>query len=86
MEVPKLGVESELQLPAHTTATATPDSSHVFDLYHSSRQRRIPDPLSEAGDRTRDLMDASWVREPLSYDGTPKTFLSRLQNQVCQMN
>ena len=25
MEVPKLGVESELQLPAYTTATATPD-------------------------------------------------------------
>ena len=24
-EVPKLGVESELQLPAYTTATATPD-------------------------------------------------------------
>ena len=24
MEVPKLGVESELQLPAYTTATVTP--------------------------------------------------------------
>ena len=24
-EVPRLGVESELQLPAYTTATATPD-------------------------------------------------------------
>ena len=27
MEVPRLGVESELQLPASTTATATPDLS-----------------------------------------------------------
>ena len=27
MEVPRLGVESELQLPAYTTATATPDPS-----------------------------------------------------------
>ena len=25
MEVPRLGVESELQLPVYTTATATPD-------------------------------------------------------------
>ena len=28
-EVPRLGVESELQLPAYTTATATPDLSHI---------------------------------------------------------
>ena len=27
MEVPRLGVKSELQLPAYTTATALPDSS-----------------------------------------------------------
>ena len=27
MEVPRQGVESELQLPAYTTATATPDPS-----------------------------------------------------------
>ena len=27
MEVPRLGVESELQLPAYTTATATLDPS-----------------------------------------------------------
>ena len=38
MEVPRLGVESELQLPAYTTATATPDPSHVCDLHNSSRQ------------------------------------------------
>ena len=29
MEVPRLGVEAELQLPAYTTATATPDPSHI---------------------------------------------------------
>ena len=32
MEVPRLGVESELQLPAYTTATAMPDPSNVWDL------------------------------------------------------
>ena len=29
MEVPRLGVESELQLPAYATATATPDPRHT---------------------------------------------------------
>ena len=32
MEVPRLGVEWELQLPAYTTAAATPDPRHVCDL------------------------------------------------------
>ena len=33
MEVPKVGVESELYPLVYTTATATPDLSHVYDLY-----------------------------------------------------
>ena len=36
MEVPRLGVKSELQLLAYTTATATRDLSHVCHLHHSS--------------------------------------------------
>ena len=36
-EVPRLGVKLELQLPAFTTATATPDLRLVCDLHHSSR-------------------------------------------------
>ena len=58
MEVPRLGVKSELQLPAYTTAT---DPSLVCDLQHSSQQRRILDPLSKAQDQTRILMNPSWV-------------------------
>ena len=64
MEVPRLGIELELQLPAYTTATATWDPSRVCDLYHSSWQRQILNPLSEAGDRTRILMDTSQVCYP----------------------
>ena len=41
MEVPRLGVKFELQLPAYTTATATPDVSHICDLHHSSQQFQI---------------------------------------------
>ena len=51
MEVPRLGVESELQPPAYGRATSTRDPRHVFDLHHSSRQRRIPNPVSEAKDQ-----------------------------------
>ena len=50
VEVPRLGVKSELQLPAYATATATPDQSCICDLHHSSRQRWILKPLSKARD------------------------------------
>ena len=47
MEVPGLRVESELQLPASTTATAMLDPSHVCNLHRSSQQRWILNPLSQ---------------------------------------
>ena len=52
MEVPRLGEESELQLPATATATAMPDPSHVCNLHCSSQKCQILNPLSEARDRT----------------------------------
>ena len=61
MEVSKLGVESELQLPAYTIVTATPDPSRVCDLHHSLQQWQILNPLSEARNRTCNLMDPSWI-------------------------
>ena len=62
MEVPRLGVELELQLPAYTTATATPDQSRVCDLHQSSWQHQILDPLSETRDGTHIQMDPSPTR------------------------
>jgi len=56
MEVPRLGVELELQLLAYATATATADLSHICNLHHSSWQRRILNPLSEARDQTCNIM------------------------------
>ena len=55
------GAASELQLPAYTTVTATWDLIHVCNLHHSSGQRKILNPLSEARDQTRVVMDMSWV-------------------------
>ena len=48
MEVPRLGVQSELQLPAYTRATATLDPNCVCNLHQSSQQHWILNPLSEA--------------------------------------
>ena len=62
MEVPRLGIQLELQLPAYTTATATPDSSCVCDLHCSSWQCQVLNPLSEATARTCILMDPSQIR------------------------
>ena len=57
MEVPRPGVKLELQLPAYSTATATPDPSHICDLQHSSWQRWVLNPLSEA----RMEPTSSWI-------------------------
>ena len=61
MEVPTLGVELELQLPAYATATATWDLSHDCDLHHSLQQHRILNLQSETRDQTCSLMDTRWV-------------------------
>ena len=57
IEVPRLGVESELQQLAYTTATAMLDLSHICDVHHSSWQRWILNPLSEVRDQTHICMD-----------------------------
>ena len=51
MEVPRIEAELERQLLAYATATAMPDPSQIYDLNHSSWQRGILNPLSEAGGR-----------------------------------
>ena len=61
MEVPRLGVQSELSLQAYTRATATPDLSRVSDLHHSSWQRELLNALSEAGDQTHSPMVPSQI-------------------------
>ena len=59
MEVPRLGVELEVQLLAYATATEMPDPSHVCNLCHSLWQHQILNPLSEVQDRTCVLIDTT---------------------------
>ena len=69
VEVPRLGGESELQLPAYATATATAtwDLSHICDLCLRSWKHQIINPLSVARDWTLILIDTS--RTLLSHIG-----------------
>ena len=58
MEVPRLGVESDLWLPAYTTVTAMWGLSHICDLHHSSPQHhQILNPLSRVGIKPT----SSWI-------------------------
>ena len=68
MEIPRLGVESELQLQAHTTAAWDP--SHICDLRHSSLQRWILNPLSEVRDQTCVPLDIRQVGMPIAVLST----------------
>ena len=83
MEVPRLGAESELQLLAYTTATATAtrDPSHVCDLYCSSWQQRILNPLSKARHRTCIFTDTSWQHTEPQQE-LPITSILDLQNST----
>ena len=69
MEVPRLGVESERQLPAYTTVTAMQDLRHIGDLHCSLRQCWILNPLSKTRDQTHIIMDASRVLNLLRHNG-----------------
>jgi len=84
MKDPRLGVQSERQLSAYTTATAMRDLSRVCNLHHSSWQHRILNPLNEARDRTCNLMDTSQIHFRCATMGMPATceFLIKVQKMM----
>ena len=65
LEVPRLGVELELQPPAY--AIALQDPSCICDLRCSSRQHRILNLMSKAREQTHILMGLL----PQSHNGNP---------------
>ena len=60
MEVPRIGLGLELQLPAYTTATATLGLGCIRNLHYSS-QLRILNALSKTRDFTFVLVDTNQV-------------------------
>ena len=83
MEVPRLGVDSELRPLAYTIAIATWDLSLLCDLHHSSWKCWIPDPLREARDQTRILMDTSRIRFCCATMETPRNVIFFLTALSC---
>ena len=77
MEVPRLRIESELSLPAYTTAPAMPDPSCDCNLHHSSRQRRILKPRSEARGPTHILMILVGIVNHRATKGNPGVAFSK---------
>ena len=68
-------------LLSYTRATATPNPSRIYNLHHSSLQRRILKPPSKARDQTCNLLVSSRIRFHYTTTGTPlpislKTFCS----------
>ena len=82
MEVARVGVKSELQLPACTTATAMQDPSCVCDLHHSSQQPQIADPWSKARDPNCILVDTSWIHFRCTTMGIPIFFSIVLYHRI----
>ena len=68
MEVHRLEVKSELQLPGYATATAMRDLSLIHDLHHSSEHHQILNPQSKPRGQTHILMDPSKILNPLSHN------------------
>ena len=75
MEVPRLEVETELQLPAYIAATTMRDPgcvwSHVCDLPDRSWQSQIFSSLCKARDGTGILRDTSRVLNPPGHNRNP---------------
>ena len=75
VQVPRLGIELKLHLPAYIIATATPDPSYVCDLHCSWRQCRIINPLKPGIKPT-----SSWILVrlfSLSHNGNSKASFKR---------
>ena len=81
MEVSRIEVQLELQLPAYTTATAMQDLSWICDLHCSSRQHQILNPMRQVKDGTRILMGTRWVLNLLSHKGISIVVLNILNFQ-----
>ena len=79
MEIPRLGVESELYPPAYTTATSTPNPSCVWD-HHSSWQCQILNPLIETRDWTCILVHVHQIRFHWAMTGTLRILFLKWKN------
>ena len=74
IEIPRIGVQSELLLAGYTRAAEMPEPSCVCNLCQSSWQLLIPNPLSKATDQTCKLMVPSQICFHCTTMGIPWMF------------
>ena len=67
---------------AYTTATAMPKPSLNCNLHHSSGQRRVLNPLSEARDRTHNLMVPSRIHFCCATMGASQVRYFKMETQI----
>ena len=73
MEVPRLGVKSELQLLAYTTATVMWNPSHICNHSTSAWQCQMLNPLSKARDHPSSSWIQIWFVNYWATTGTPSS-------------
>ena len=71
MERPRLWGQNAATAAGYTTATATRDPTRIYDLYHSSWQLQILNPLIQARDQTHVLVNTSRICFCCATTGTP---------------
>ena len=84
MEVPRLWVETELQPPAYTTASAMQiqSVSVTYTTGHGNARCPIHNPLKEARDVMLILMDSSPVHFHCTTMGTPSITLFNIEKSL----
>ena len=75
-----IGIQSELQLPAYTTAT--PDPSQICKLHLSLWQCQILNPPTEARIKSVSLQTLCWVLNLLNHNGNSCNKLDFLKFQM----
>ena len=81
VEVPRLGVGSELQQPV-STATAMPDLSHFCNLHHSSWQHRIVYPYERGQGSNPHPHEQQLGSLPLSHNRNSPLYFLEVKNET----
>ena len=86
MEVPRLGVESELQLLAYATATATPDLSFIWDLHCSLQQHQSLTHRARPGIEPVSSWTLCWILNLLSHSENSHGFLRKVVSYLYNLH
>ena len=76
MDIPRLGVESELQLLAYATARAMADLSHICNPHHCLQPCWIFLSTEQGQGLNLHPVYTGWILNPLIHNGNPRKFVT----------